>query len=89
MPVSTHELRDARQAVEALLAELGLEAFLYTIEQKNDTWTVTIDYPLDGEWQTEVLPVDPHTLAATLRDPDLRARLRTDWQAHLRRAGLA
>ncbi len=84
MPLSTEELCDARQAIETLLAELGLGAFLYTIEQKNGTWAVTIDYPLDGEWRTEVLPVDPHALAASLRDPDLRARLRADWQPYLR-----
>ncbi len=84
MPVSTDELRNARQAVEALLAELSFGAYLYTIEQRNGAWTVTIDYPLDGEWQTEVLPVDPHSLAASLRDPDLHARLLADWQPHLR-----
>ena len=82
--ISTQELRGAKQAVERLLEELGVRAFLYTIEEKNGAWTATIECALDGDWQTRVLPVDPHALAASLRDPELRARLRADWESRLR-----
>ncbi len=82
--ISTEELRGTRQAVERLLEELGMDAFLYTIEQKESGgWTLTLERALDGDWQTIVLPLDPHALAASLRDPALRARLREDWQSRL------
>lgn len=82
--ISTEELRGTRQAVEGLLEELGMGAFLYTIEQKEGGWTLTVERALNGDWQTIVLPVDPHALAASLRDPTLRARLREDWESRLR-----
>lgn len=82
--ISTEELRGTRQAVEGLLEELGLRAFVYTIEQRETGWMLKIERALDGEWQTTVLPVDPHALAASLRDPILRARLREDWESRLR-----
>lgn len=83
-PVSSQELRSARQAVESLLEELGVGAFLYTIEQKEAGWTLTIERAIHGAWQATVLPLDPHALAASLRDPALRARLREDWESRLR-----
>lgn len=86
--VSTHELRGTREAVEGLLEELGVRAFLYTIEQKDGAWTARIECAIDGGWQTQVLPVDPHALAASLRDPELRARLRADWASRLRACSL-
>jgi hypothetical protein len=82
--ISTEELRGTRKAVEGLLEELGMGAFLYTIEQKEAGWTLTIERALDGDWQTTVLPLDPHALAASLRDPALRAALREDWKSRLR-----
>jgi hypothetical protein len=82
--ISTQELRSTQQAVEGLLEELGVRAFLYTIDQKDAGWTLNIECAVDGGWQTKVLPLDPHALAASLRDPELRARLREDWQSRLR-----
>ena len=78
------DIRNAREAVERLLDEMGLNAFTYTVEQKIDGWTLRVECATDEGWQEATLQVDPHELSASMTDADVRAKLRTDWEPHLR-----
>ena len=84
MPPLAQDIRSAREAVERLLEELGVRAFLYTIEQKEAGWVLSVDCAIDGGWQTTALKVDMAELNASLRDAAVRAKLRADWEPHLR-----
>jgi hypothetical protein len=77
------EILDARAAVEQILDECALRAYLFTVEPKTSGWTLTIDCAAEGGWQNLVLPVDAAELRASLRDAALRRKLRRDWEPHL------
>jgi len=76
--------QDIRSAVERVLEELGVRAFVYTVEQKETSWVLSVECATDGGWQRVELAVDPAELKASLSDPAVRARLRSDWAPHLR-----
>ena len=78
------DMRSAREAVERVLEELGLRAFVYTVEPKDASWVLSVECATDGGWQTVALTVDPAELNASLRDAAVRAKLRADWAPHLR-----
>src|SRR5512147_50417 len=77
------DIRSAREAAERMLEELGLDAFVYTVEAKEGGWDLRIDCATDEGWQTAELAVDPAELAASLADARLREALRSRWAAHL------
>jgi hypothetical protein len=78
------DIRSAREAVERVLEGLGMRAFVYTVERKEERWVLSIDCATEGGWQTVALTVDPAELARSLRDPAVLAKLRADWEPHLR-----
>ena len=78
------DIRSARQAVERVLDELGVRAFVYTVEQKEAGWVLSVECAIDGGWQRLELAVDPAELNASLSDPAVRAKLRADWAPRLR-----
>lgn len=84
MPPLAQDIRSARQAVERLLDELGVRAFVYTVEQKEAGWVLSVECAIDGGWQRLELAVDPAELNASLGDPAVRAKLLADWAPRLR-----
>ena len=84
MPTLAQDIRSARQAVELLLDGMGVCGFTYTIEAKESGWVVRVECATDNGWQEATLPVDPAALGASLVDPDVRHRLRGDWEPHFR-----
>jgi hypothetical protein len=84
MTPSAPEIRNAREAVERILDELGMSAFVYTVEPKERGWVLSIDCAADGGWQTVALPVNPAELGASLDAAAVRDKLRAEWEPHLR-----
>lgn len=78
------DIRNAREAVETILDELGIRAFVFTVEPKESGWVLSIDCALDDGWQSVALPVDAAELGASLTDPAVRETLRAQWAPHLR-----
>jgi hypothetical protein len=83
MPLA-QDIRGARSAVERLLEELGIRAFVFTVERKETGWLLSVECATDGGWTRVELPVDPAELSASLTDPAVRAKLAADWAPHLR-----
>ena len=79
-----NEIRAAREAVERILDDCGLRAFVYTVEPKVEGWLLIIDCAADGGWQSITLPVDAAELSASLADAAVREKLRHEWEPHLR-----
>jgi hypothetical protein len=78
------EILNAREAVERILEEAGLRAFVYTVEPKAEGWRLSIDCAAEGGWQSITLPVDGAELGASLHDRALREKLRRQWEPRLR-----
>jgi SHS2 domain-containing protein len=84
MPPLAQDIRNAREAVERLLDEAGLSGFTYTVEPREDGWVLRVECIAEEGWQEAKLPVDLHELIASIGDPGVRAKLRKDWEPHLR-----
>lgn len=84
MPTLAQEIRSARSAVERVLDDLGVRAYVFTVEQKDAGWVLSVECATDGGWQRVALAVDPAELSASLRDPAVRAKLCSEWAPHLR-----
>jgi len=84
MDASAVEIREGRAAVELILDELGLRAFVFTLEPKEGGWELHLDCSTEEGWQSIALPADIGALRASLGDPGTRERLREDWRARLR-----
>ena len=78
------DIRSVRKAVERVLEEIGVRGFVYTVERKEAGWVLSVECATDRGWQTLTLGVDPAELSASVRDPVLRAKLRAEWEPHLR-----
>ncbi|OGA72808.1 MAG: hypothetical protein A3G81_11935 [Betaproteobacteria bacterium RIFCSPLOWO2_12_FULL_65_14] len=83
MPPLAQDIRNARAAVERVLDELGVRGFVYTVEQKEAGWVLSVECATEGGWQSVVLAVDPAELNASLGDPAVRAKLRAAWAPRL------
>src|SRR5574340_1133755 len=76
------DLLRARAAVERMIDELGLRAFVYTLEPKDAGWELHVECAMEQGWQRVNLPVDVGDLLASLDHPDARGKLRAAWEPH-------
>ena len=83
MPISTDELLKAREAARALLDELGLSAYVFEVEPREDQWELRVECAVDEGWQRSTFPVDKTLLLACMQDRRARERLLADWDKHL------
>ncbi|MGB7542796.1 MAG: hypothetical protein WA373_03295 [Burkholderiales bacterium] len=78
------DIPGAREAVERVLEELGLRAFVYTVEPKETGWELRVECAVAEGWQAITLPVNPDELVASLSDAGARAKLHASWDSHFR-----
>ncbi len=83
MPLSTVELTQARQAVAALLEQLGLEAYLFEVEPRDGQWEIRLECAVQDGWQALAWPVEKTALLASGQDAALRETLLRDWRHRL------
>jgi hypothetical protein len=81
--ITTAELAQAKEAVSTLLEQLGVAAYLFEIEPREDRWSLRIDCALDEGWQSVALPVDKSLLVASRNDVLVRERLLNEWRPQL------
>lgn len=80
----SNDIRTTRAAVERLLNDMGLPAFAYTVEHKEEGWTLRIECGGDEGWHVITLRVEPAELCASLVDRQVREKLWTEWAPRLR-----
>lgn len=84
MPYSTQELIDAREAAQSLLDRLGLEAYLFEVEPRDDAFGLHVECAAEGDtWERVQFPVEVDRLRATRYDDIAAAQLLADWQQAL------
>jgi hypothetical protein len=80
----TPDTRAIRAAIERILDELELRAFIFTLEEKERGWELHVECATNGVWQTIALSADPADLLASRHDATVREQLRDAWRERLR-----
>ena len=64
MSLATIDLAKARDAANAILQELQLDAYIFEVEPQDDTWVLTVECAceVDGSWETIKLQVPKQML---------------------------
>ncbi len=83
MEWSYESVERARDAVGVLLEQLGLDTYLFSVEPRNSSWEIRLEYATDAGWTTRVLLVDSSTLVSSFSDHSKRARLVHAWKRAL------
>lgn len=83
MSISIVELATAKEAVSALLDDLGLEAYLFEIEPGDRRWEVRLECAIEPGWESVMLPVDKLKLLASREDAAVHAELLAAWRERL------
>ncbi len=85
MSLSTIELAKARDAANAILEQLQLDAYIFEVEPRNDDWELRIECAseTDGAWETIKFQVPKGTLLASIDDKTARYQLVEYWKKKL------
>lgn len=83
MNLSTTELFKAKNAVNSLLDELGLQSYLFDVEPRDQQWQVNIECAApDGAWQSIHMEIDKELLTNS-HEPDSRSKLIEKWRGRI------
>ncbi|HKJ88530.1 MAG TPA: hypothetical protein VKA48_08480 [Gammaproteobacteria bacterium] len=83
MRISGGELERARVITEDLLEELGLEAYLYEVEPREDAWEIRVECALNEGWQRALLSVERERLLSVPHRSQVRRGLLEEWDGEL------
>ena len=82
MSISIEELAKARESVNKILDELQLDAYLYELEPRDDTWDLRVECAceIDGGWETTMIQVPKRMLLDSFDDETARQQLFEYWR---------
>lgn len=85
MTLSIVELARARETTAELLDELGLDAYLFEFEPRDDQWELKLDCAVEeeGAWESITLQVPKEMLLTSHDDASVRRRLLAEWRGRL------
>lgn len=80
--ITTRDLARTKEAVAALLEQLGLSAYLFEVEPRGDgePWTVRIDCAAQEGWQSLSLPFDADRLLGSEAEARVRSDMLSEWR---------
>jgi hypothetical protein len=73
MSALAQDLVSARKAVDGVFDELALRTFVFTVEDKEGGWVLSVECATDEGWQVIMLPVKAAELRASLDDTGVPA----------------
>lgn len=83
MTLSTLDLAQARQTVDALLEQLHIEAYLFEVEPRDTQWEIRLECAMANGWQTLSWAVDKTALLAGRQDARQQSELLAEWRQRL------
>jgi len=85
MSLSSLELVKARESAKTILEELQLDAYIYEVEPRNETWELKIECAcdIDGAWESIELQVPKWMLLDGLDDNEIKPSLFAFWKKKL------
>lgn len=80
--ITTRDLAQTKEAVAGLLEQLGLSAYVFEVEPRDDgaPWEVRIDCAASGGWQSLSLPIDADRLLQAAAEGSVRADMLSEWR---------
>jgi hypothetical protein len=82
MRLSSKKLINAKEATRNLLEALGLDAYLYEVEPRENPWLVRVDCAVEGGWQSISIDVEVEDLIKSRKDKELFGQLLEQWGKH-------
>lgn len=86
MPSTQASVPDAPEAVDAILALVGLETCLFTARSRGGRCAVRVDYITPEGWKSATFCLGSEILFASLHDATLQQQLAEAWQSRLQGA---
>ena len=83
MSVSTDELARAREIVNTILDELGLDAYLFGVEPRGDSWELRVECTVEEGWETIEFTESKERLSRSVDDPETQKQLLGAWRTTL------
>ncbi len=85
MPLSIVELSKTREIASSILEELQLDAYLFEVEPRDETWELKIECAceVDGGWETITLQVPKQMFLESFNDETAKERLFEYWKRKL------
>ena len=85
MSLSTLDLAKARVSANTILEELQLDAYIYEVEPRNETWELKIECAceVDGGWESIIIQVPRRMLLDSFDDTKARQHLLEFWKKKL------
>lgn len=77
---------EAPEAVDAILALVGLETCLFSARSRGDRCAVRVDYVTQEGWKSATFCLGHEVLCASLHDASLQQQLAQAWQTRLQGA---
>ena len=85
LSLSTSDLAKARMTANSILEEMQLDAYVFEIEPRDETWELNIECAceIDGSWQSFTLQVPKQLLMDGFDDDSAKKRLFEYWKKKL------
>lgn len=83
MTITTEDFALTRETVREMLDSLGLVAYLYELEPRDDHWELRVECALNGGWETVMLSVPESDLRCCRYDVAARERMLEAWRPRL------
>lgn len=83
MSVSVDELTQARDVVNAIMDELQLDAYIFEVEPRNETWEVIIECAVIEGWERIKLSASREQLLGESEDVVISQSLLSNWREQL------
>ncbi len=84
MALSGYELCRAREAAGAVLEEVGLDNYLFSVDPREEGWEIRVEHPVREGWEQVRMPIDRELLLASRTDRNARRQLARSWGSRLR-----
>lgn len=83
MDLTARNLAEAKETVGELLEQLGLTAYLFEVEPREDRWEVRVECAHNSAWQSSVFTVEDTALRASRTDRLVRDHMLSELQKRL------
>ena len=83
MPASIDELTLAREAVDSILDELHVDAYVFEVEPDSEIWEIVIECAIAEGWQRIKLSVSREHLLHSMDDAAIHQSLVATWRNRL------
>ena len=83
MSATIDELTQAREAVDSMLNELHVDAYIFEVEPKDADWEIVIECAIADGWERVKLSASRENLLGSIDDAAIHQSLIDNWRVRL------